>query len=131
MTGLDTNVLVRYLVQDDPQQAARATQIMERELTEAVPGFIALVVLIETTWVLQRLYRARREEIGQTVSDLLSTRSIVIENRDVVARALAISEKNGCGFADAVIAASAWNAGCTKIVSFDRGARRAGMTLVE
>jgi predicted nucleic-acid-binding protein len=55
----------------------------------------------------------------------------VVENRDVVARALAISKQNGCGFADAVVAASAFNAGCDRIISFDRGAVRAGMTLVE
>lgn len=131
MIGLDTNVLVRYLAQDDPDQAARATRIVEQELTEDAPGFIGLIVLVETVWVLQRLYRAGAEEIRETVADLLGSRSIVIENRGVVASALAISTKSSCGFADAIIAASALNAGCDKILSFDRRAVRAGMTLVE
>ena len=131
MIGLDTNVLVRYLAQDDPDQAARATRVVEQELTENAPGFIGLVVLVETVWVLQRLYRASAEEIRETVTDLLGSRTIVVENRDVVARALAISKQNSCGFADAIISASALNAGCDKVVSFDRGAVRAGMTLVE
>ena len=131
MIGLDTNVLVRYLTQDDPDQAARATRVVERELTEDTPGFIGLVVLVETVWVLQRLYRASAEEIRETVTDLLGSRTIVVENRDVVTRALALSRQNSCGLADAIIAASASNAGCDKVISFDRGAVHAGMSLVE
>lgn len=131
MIGLDTNVLVRYLAQDDPDQAARATRVVEQELTEKEPGFIGLIVLIETVWVLQRLYQASAEEIRETVNDLLGSRSVVVENRDVVARALGISKKNSCGFADAIIAASAYGAGCHRVMTFDRGAVRAGMTLVE
>ena len=131
MIGLDTNVLVRYLTQDDPDQAALATRIVEKELTEDAPGFIGLVVLVETAWVLQRLYRASAEEIRETMIDLLGSRAIVVENRDVVTRAIALSKQNSCGFADAIIAASAFDAGCEKIISFDRGAVHAGMTLVE
>ena len=131
MIGLDTNVLVRYLTQDDPDQAVRATRVVEQELTEETPGFIGLVVLVETAWVLQRLYRASAEEIRETVTDLLGSRDIVVENRDVVTRALALSRQNSCGFADAIIAASAFNAGCDKVFSFDRGAVHAGMSLVE
>jgi len=131
MIGLDTNVLVRYLAQDDADQASRATRIVEQQLTEDAPGFIGPVVLVERTWVLQRLYRATPEEIRETVNDLLGSRAIVVENRDVVARALSTCETNACGFADAVIAASAVHAGCEKIMSFDRGAVRAGMILVE
>jgi predicted nucleic-acid-binding protein len=131
MIGLDTNVLVRYLTQDDPDQAALATRIVEKELTEDAPGFIGLVVLVETAWVLQRLYRASAEEIRETMIDLLGSRAIVVENRDVVTRAIALSKQNSCGFADAIIAASAFDAGCEKVISFDRGAVHAGMTLVE
>jgi predicted nucleic-acid-binding protein len=86
---------------------------------------------LHTRWVLQRLYQASAEEIRETVNDLLGSRSIVVENRDVVARALTVSEKNSCGFADAIVAASALNAGCNRIMTFEQGAVRAGMTLVE
>lgn len=131
MIGLATNVLVRYLTQGDPDQAERASRVIEQELTEDAPGFIGLVVLVETAWVLQRLYRASAEEIRETVTDLLGSRAIVVENRAVVARSLAISKQNACAFADAIIAASALNAGCDKVISFDRGPGRAGMTLAE
>lgn len=131
MIGLDTNVLIRYLTQDDPDQAARATRVVEQELKVDSPGFIGLVVLAETAWVLQRLYSATFDEIHETVTDLLGSRTIVVENRDVVARALALSKQSSCGFADAIIAASALTASCDKVVTFDRGAVRAGMTLVD
>jgi predicted nucleic-acid-binding protein len=131
MIGLDTNVLVRYLAQDDPRQSARATRLVERGLTDEIAGFIGLVVLVETALVLQRLYRASPEEIRQTVHDLLGSRCIVVESRDVVARALAVCASDGCGFADAVIAASAANAGCDRILTFDRGAVSAGMPLMK
>lgn len=131
MIGLDTNVLVRYLTQDDPGQASLATRILEQEVTEDLPGFVGLVVLVETVWVLQRLYRAKPEEIHEMVADLLGSRAIMMENREVVARALAISGQNACGFADAIIVGSALSAGCERVLSFDRGAVRAGMTLID
>ncbi len=130
MIGLDTNVLVRYLTQDDARQAAVATRVIERDLTEETPGFIGTVVLVETTWVLQRLYSASPAEILETVSGLLGTRTIVLENRNVIARAVSTCEANGGSFADAVIAAAATSAGCTKTVTFDRGAVSTGMTLL-
>jgi len=58
MTGLDTNVLVRYLAQDDARQSAIATRWIEEELSPSQPGFVSLVVLVEVCWVLQRLYSA-------------------------------------------------------------------------
>jgi predicted nucleic-acid-binding protein len=128
--GLDTNVLVRYLAQDDPAQSARASQLMEQGLSKDEPGYIGLVVLAETSWVLLRRYSATAEEIREMIADLLGTRQIVVENRAAVSRALTASLGNNCAFTDALIAACAVGAGCTKVVSFDRGAARAGMTLL-
>jgi predicted nucleic-acid-binding protein len=64
MIGLDTNVLVRYLAQDDAVQSRQATQIIERQLTEESPGFISLVTMIETVWVLDRVYGLSNREIA-------------------------------------------------------------------
>ncbi|MDH5331194.1 MAG: PIN domain-containing protein, partial [Aquincola sp.] len=89
MIGLDTNVLVRYLAQDEPVQSALATRLIERQLNEREPGFIGLVVLVETCWVLKRLYGATVAELRETVRDLLDTRQFVIEQRTVVLRAVA------------------------------------------
>jgi predicted nucleic-acid-binding protein len=55
MIGLHTNILVRYLTQDDPVQSRKATEIIERRLTEEQPGFVSIVAMVETVWVLDRV----------------------------------------------------------------------------
>ena len=131
MTGLDTNVLVRYLAQDDAAQSARATRLIEQELSEREPGFIGLVVLIETCWVLRRLYGATATELRDTVRDLLGTRQLVIEQRAVVARALARLGEGAGDMADALIAEGAAEAGCSRTVTFDRQGGRLAMELLK
>jgi predicted nucleic-acid-binding protein len=130
MVGLDTNVLVRYLAQDDAAQSSRATRLVERELSEREPGYIGLVVLVETCWVLRRLYGATPDEVRQVVRDLLAARQLVVEQRALVARALArLGDKAG-DLADALIAEGAAEAGCARTVTFDRAGMRLGMELL-
>lgn len=130
MIGLDTNVLVRYLAQDEPAQSARATKLIERELSERAPGFVGLVVLVETCWVLKRLYGATAAELRATVRDLLDARQLSVESRPLVARALARVADSGADLADALIAECAVNAGCERVVTFDKSAAKAGMSLL-
>lgn len=130
MIGLDTNVLVRYLAQDDPAQSARATRLIERELSERMPGFISLPVLLETCWVLKRLYKATGAEVLTTIRDLLDARQVTIAERAVVSAALARLAEAGGDFADALIAQCAAEAGCERTVTFDRDALRVGMQLL-
>jgi predicted nucleic-acid-binding protein len=130
MTGLDTNVLIRYLAQDDPAQAARATRLIERELDDRDPGFISLVVLVETCWVLKRLYGADAREVRDTVRDLLGIRQLVVENRQSVTRALDALGESAGDLADALIADLARIAGCVRMLTFDRDAVRLGMELL-
>jgi predicted nucleic-acid-binding protein len=131
MTGLDTNVLVRYLAQDDPAQSARATRLIEKELSDREPGFIGLVVLVETCWVLKRLYGATAAELRETVRDLLDTRQFVIEQRTVVLRAVARLADSAGDIADALIAEGAVEAGCTRTLTFDKQGTRVGMELLK
>jgi predicted nucleic-acid-binding protein len=131
MIGLDTNVLVRYLAQDDPAQAALATRLIERQLSEREPGFIGLVVLVETCWVLKRLYGATAAELRDTVRDLLDTRQFVIEQRTVVLRAVARLGDGAGDLADALIAEGAAEAGCARTVTFDKHGTRMGMEVLK
>jgi predicted nucleic-acid-binding protein len=131
MTGLDTNVLVRYMAQDDAAQAARATRLIERELSEREPAFIGLVVLVETCWVLERLYGASAAELRDTVRDLLDTRQFVIEQRTVVLRAVARLGDGAGDLADALIAEGAVQAGCARTVTFNKQCLRLGMELLK
>jgi len=134
MIGLDTNVLVRYLAQDDAGQAALATRLIEEKLTATEQGFISLVVVAELCWVLGSLFDATTEELVATVEDLLNTPRFCMEKREVLQAAIgrfktASSRKEG--LADALIAEIAASAGCKATMTFDKAAvRAAGMTLL-
>lgn len=130
MIGLDTNVLVRYLAQDAPAQAALATKLIE-SLTAEVPGFISHVVLVETVWVLESCYAVDSAQIAQVVETLLHVDSLMVDEADVVWRALRQCKQVGGDFADALVTTLAQRAGCDTVYSFDRGAaKRSGMTLL-
>jgi predicted nucleic-acid-binding protein len=131
MIALDSNVIIRYLVQDDVAQSARATHLIEEELSEAQQGFVTLIVLVETGWVLKRLYSVNELEWRQAVRDLLQIRQLAVESRDLVAGALArLGSKKG-DLADALVTESSTRAGCSKVVTFDRQAVASGMTLLK
>ena len=133
MIGLDTNVLVRYLAQDDATQSAVATRLIEQDLSASSPGFISLVVLTELGWVLKRLYGASEAELLQTVADLLASPQFQVENRAVVQAAVQHMRglKTQAGWTDLLIAQIAQAQGCRHTVTFDKtAARSAGMRLL-
>jgi predicted nucleic-acid-binding protein len=131
MIGLDTNVLVRYLVQDDAKQAAQATQLIEHKLTPTNPGFISLIVLLELYWVLTSLYSVTTTEWLQALDDLLASQSIQMEHRDVVQATIQVCQNKKAGFVDVLISQVASSAGCTQTLTFDKAAARfAGMAMV-
>jgi predicted nucleic-acid-binding protein len=124
MIGLDTNVLVRYLTQDDPVQSAKATELIERRLTRRDPGFISIVAMAEAVWVLERACRLGDAEIATTIERTLQADSLVVENEQEVFTAM-IALKEGRGsFADALIGALGARAGCSATVTFDQKALR-------
>ena len=124
MIGLDTNVIVRYFVQDDPIQSPRATRLLEHVLTAEDPGFISVVVVAEIAWVLERAYRLKDREIAAAIEHMLQSEVLAIENeQQVFAAMIALKEGHGA-FADALIGALAASAGCTHTLTFDRQASR-------
>ncbi|MCQ8184410.1 PIN domain-containing protein [Parvularcula maris] len=131
MIGIDTNVLVRFLVQDDERQSEAASRFMEG-LSSDRRGFLSSVVLVETSWVLERAYGASREDIASALQGLLAAREIVIESPSVVRAALRLfSSSRSVQFADAMIVETAKAAGADSVVTFDRKAsREAAMTLL-
>jgi len=121
--ALDTNVLVRFLVQDDPAQAQVAGEIMGR-LTDENPGFIAREVLVELVWVLGRAYGFGRSDIAAAFDGLLSSTELVVEEGDMVGGIVERYRVEGFGFADLMIAAAAQRVDATELVTFDRKAAR-------
>lgn len=128
MIGVDTNVLVRYLAQDDARQSAAATRLFQ-SLSAAAPAFVSHIVLAETVWVLQSCYAADAQRIDQIVETLLRTEAVQVERADVVWRALRRFRQAQGDFPDALVTELALAAGCKQVYSFDRGAvKRSGMT---
>ncbi len=129
MTGLDTNVLVRYLMQDDPAQSAVANRLLE-SLTLEAPGFVPLVAIVELVWVLGTAYAYGREPVADAIDGLLRTRGLVVEGAELVWRALRVFRASKADFADCLIERSAAAAGCERTVTFDRNAvKGCGMVL--
>jgi len=120
--GVDANVVIRFLAQDDAAQSPIATRFMSR-LSRERPGFISAVVLAEITWVLSRAYKSSREDIADAVEGLLRSAELVVENAEAAYRALGrYRAARALEFADALIAQTAARAGATETVTFDQGA---------
>jgi predicted nucleic-acid-binding protein len=124
MIGLDTNVLVRYLAQDDPAQSARATEIIEGRLSDQNPGFVSVVAMAETVWVLERAYGLSDEDLVAAIERTLQADVLVIESEQEVFAAMVALEEGRGSFPDALIGALGAKAGCSATLTFDRQALR-------
>ncbi len=122
MIGLDTNVVVRHLVHDDPHQSEKATRAFQR-LTPGEPGFLTTVVLVETYWVLTRGYHLEVSAVLRTLESLVDSGDITTQDVDCVRAALS-DARQGADFADALIGRACRAHGCTAVLSFDRTAQR-------
>lgn len=122
MIGIDTNILLRYLAQDDPAQSPRATEIIKRRLTEQEPGFVCLVTILEIVWVLKSLYKRSRQEIANDIEMLLAADTLEIQNAQEVYNAV-VALRNGTGtFEDALIGSLGIWRGCSTTRTFDEKA---------
>ena len=124
MIGLDTNILIRYLTQDDRAQSAKATEILEHRLTQNNPGFVSVVAMVETVWVLDRAYGLTAQEIATAVEQLLQVEVLAIENEQEVFTVMVALKQGRGSFADALIAELGARAGCTRTLTFDQKAIR-------
>lgn len=124
MIGLDTNVLVRYLAQDDAAQSARATQVIEQQLTEEQPGFISLITMVETVWVLDSVYALSSGQVASAVESILQADTLLVQNEQQVFEAAVSLKAGDASFADALIGALGRWSGCRTTLTFDRRAAR-------
>lgn len=124
MIGIDTNILVRHLTQNDPMQSRRATHLIERELTQDSPGFISLVTVVETVWVLRRSFRISDAAIAAILEQIIEVDNLIVQNEREVFAAMVALRTGEASFDDALIGAlGAW-AGCSTTLTFDRKASR-------
>jgi predicted nucleic-acid-binding protein len=129
MIGLDTNVLARYITQDHPAQAAAAAQVMD-SLSSESPGFLSLVVIAEFAWVLQFSYHFKKHEIEHIVKRLLRSRKLVVERAEIVSQALRKFHVSRANFADYLIERCGHAAECPYVLTCDKDAAAAGMSLL-
>ena len=130
MIGLDTNVLVRYIMQDDARQSALATRLVESLSVES-PGFVPLVSVVELAWVLSSAYALDRVSSLRLSRACCARRRSWSSGRKSFWKALRVFQSANADFADCLIERSAAVAGCDRTMTFDRGAAKScGMTLV-
>ncbi len=122
MTALDTNILVRYLVQDDPRLCPPVNDFISRQCTLDDPGFINHIVLCELVWVLETSYGYSKPMILETLYKLISTSQFAIENQGAVVGAVLSYKNSKADFADALIGKMNKLAGYSKTVTLDTGA---------
>jgi predicted nucleic-acid-binding protein len=129
MIGLDTNVLVRYIMQDDAKQAALASRLVE-SLADST-GFIPLIVIAELSWVLTSAYSLSRQQLAEALEGVLRSKEWVVEKADIVWQAVRLFQSGSADFVDCLIFRSAAAAGCEKTMTFDKDAAKSGgMTLL-
>jgi predicted nucleic-acid-binding protein len=131
MIGLDTNVLVRYLVDDEPRQSRRARQVVQRARSKSEQIFLSQIVLCELVWVLAGAYRADSRDILQTLNRLADDPSFVLESRDRVRRAIDRLATGKADFSDYLLGEAAADTGAQVTLTFDRALRdEVGFTLL-
>jgi predicted nucleic-acid-binding protein len=130
MIGLDTNILVRYFIKDDPEQTRQAVNLIN-SLSSTEPGWIGLAIFMELDWVLNHVLKVKKDRVVEIFDRLLISRELVVENTEAVREAVHLFRFRNTDFSDCLIAASARAAGCSRTVTFDRiAARDAGMELL-
>lgn len=124
MIALDTNVLVRFLVEDDPEQTRLANAMVRAAIDRDVPLFVSDIVLCELACVLDVAYAVERAEIAENIGLLLQARHLEFENRDRLRRVVDSYRDARGDFADYLIAEVAKAAGCSAVATFDRALLR-------
>jgi len=121
MIGIDTNVLVRYIVQDDEQQAALATEAIEACSVER-PGWISVIVLCEIVWVLSYAYGYEKDSIQAVLQRLFLASELIVERQDQAWLALRSFTQGNADFSDYFIAHTNQASGCESTITFDKKA---------
>lgn len=122
MFGIDTNVLVRFLLNDDPEQGAHVKKLIEEALATGQPVAVGLLVILETEWVLRSCAKIDKKAVITTLRMLLESRDLQIEHEDCLEHALYLYENNNADFADCLIATGYKRTGCSAMFTFDRKA---------
>lgn len=126
MLGIDTNVLVRFLVRDDEAQFEKTRRVIRREVGAAEDVFVSLMVLMEAEWVLRSCYSLQKPEIMEAISGLLDATEVQLEDEPAVEETLFTWKDSAADFADCLIGAHNRRLGCRATATFDEKAAKLG-----
>jgi predicted nucleic-acid-binding protein len=124
MKAIDTNVLVRFLVQDDDQQSAIANQLLSDAETTKAPLFVSQVVVLELIWVLQSAYNVSRSDSLTALNELTSMSALEFQDQPIIRDFLIGAQNNGCDLPDLLIAQVARGRNCETTLTFDKRAAK-------
>jgi predicted nucleic-acid-binding protein len=124
MLGIDTNVLIRFLVRDDQTQFEKARKLLKREASNGRRVFINQLVLLETEWVLRSRYGLAKTQMLDTISGLLDAPDVQLEDEPSIEEALFVWRDANADFADCLIGARNRRLGCRATATFDTKASK-------
>ncbi|TXH70730.1 MAG: PIN domain-containing protein [Thiothrix sp.] len=127
MIGLDTNILVRYITQDEPAQTELVNRFMEEQLTEQEPAVISHIVLCEVAWVLSRAYHYSRQQVGEVIHSILTCREFSVESADLAILAWQDYLQGHADFSDYLLSRVHQCLGASYTLTFDRKAAHSGL----
>ena len=127
MKALDTNVLVRFLVKDDEQQAKTVYRLFKQAESKAEAFFIPILVVLETVWVLEAVYETTRQEILDSIDELLMMPILEFEAQSAIRSFISSARENKTDLSDLLIAHCAKYSGCDSVITFDRRASKLGL----
>ncbi len=131
MLGIDTNVLIRYLMRDDQRQYEQARRLIGREVGKGEPVMVSLLVLLESERVLRSRYELPKSEIVTAFSAMLGTADLTFEDEQSVEHAMYIWKESSADLADCLIDARNLRLGCNAMATFDsRALKLAGFVAV-
>jgi len=128
MIGIDTNVLVRYLVQDDPEQSAQSTVLIEQQCSLSSPGFLSDIVLCELVWVLTGAYKYDKDLVIEVMEQILVTAELSVKNENLLRKAINDYKIGNADFSDYLIVNNNKQSGCVKTYTFDKKLLQHGET---
>jgi predicted nucleic-acid-binding protein len=127
LKGIDSSVLLRYILEDDPIWSKAATRFVDEDCTVKDPAFVNLIVLVEVIWSLRRQKNYKKETVVAVIKDMLESQSLVLEKEEIVAEALRTYEAGTAGFSDCLIACLNTHAQAKPTFSFDKDAIKTGV----
>ncbi len=127
MKAVDTNVLIRFLVRDDRQQAETVYKRFKKAEQQNEILFVPALIALEMIWVLESVYGIGRQEILDAFEALLAMPVLEFESQPALRKFINLAKKSGTDLPDLLIAAAAESAGCDQILTFDRRASKSGL----